>query len=98
MKEICIPIPYLKDQEIADVEVTLAGKKIRYNFRVESFPWELGNEFAQLADPLEKSLARIYKLKNSIESYDRSWELIQIFNPDEHSDHIHVLYRKKILE
>jgi hypothetical protein len=95
MKEICIPIPNLKDQEIAEVEVSLAGQKIRYHFRVESFPWEENNEFSILKDPLEKSLARIYKLKSVIEQYDKDWELIQIFNPDEHADHIHVLYRKK---
>lgn len=96
MKEICIPIPYLKNQEIAEVEVLVAGQKLRYHFRVESFPWEENNEFSILIDPLEKSLARIYKLKSAIEHYDKDWELIQIFNPDEHADHIHVLYRKKI--
>jgi hypothetical protein len=98
MKEICIPIPFLKDSEVAEVEVTVAGKKIRVDFRVESFPWEAENEFSSLTDPLEKSLARIYKLKSAIENYDKAWELIQIFNPDEHADHIHVLYRKKINE
>jgi hypothetical protein len=96
MKEICIPIPYLKDQEIAEVVVAVAGQKIRYNFRVESFLWESENEFSYLSDPLERSLARIYRLKSAIEGYDKDWELIQIFNPDEHSDHIHVLYRKKL--
>jgi hypothetical protein len=94
MKEICIPIPYLKDQDIAEVVVSIAGKKIKYNFRVESFLWEANNEFSYLSDPLERSLARIYRLKNAIEGYDKDWELIQIFNPDEHADHIHVLYRK----
>jgi hypothetical protein len=96
MKEICIPLPNLKDDEVAEVEVFVAGKKIRYDFRVESFPWEVENEFSSLIDPLEKSLARIYKLKSAIEYYDKEWELIQIFNPDEHADHIHVLYRKKL--
>lgn len=96
MKEICIPIPYLKEQEIADVEVSLAGHKIRYNFRVESFPWEVEDEFASLTDPLERSLARIYRLKSAIDNYDKEWELIQIFNPDENADHIHILYRKKM--
>jgi len=96
MKEICIPIPYLKDNEVAEVEVIVAGKKIRFDFRVESFPWEVENEFSSLADPLERSLARIYKLKRAIDEYSKEWELIQIFNPDEHSDHIHVLYRKKL--
>ena len=96
MKEICIPIPYLKEKEIAEVEVLLAGKKIQYDFRVESFPWEEENEFSTLSDPLEQSLARIYRLKSAIDGYDKDWELIQIFNPDEHADHIHVLYRKKM--
>jgi hypothetical protein len=96
MKEICIPIPNLKDDEVAEVEVVVAGNKLRYDFRVESFPWEVENEFSSLIDPLEKSLARIYKLKSAIEYYDKEWELIQIFNPDEHADHIHVLYRKKL--
>lgn len=96
MKEICIPIPYLKEQQVAQVEVTLQGEKLRYNFRVESFPWEVSNEFSTLSDPLERSLARIYKLKSAIENYDKEWELIQIFNPDEHADRIHVLYRKKL--
>ena len=96
MKEICIPLPNLKDQEIADVEVTVAGQKLRYSFRIESFPWEQGNEFSSLTDPLERSLARIYKLKGAIENYDKDWELIQIFNPDGHAEHIHVLYRKRI--
>jgi len=96
LKEICIPIPYLKDNEVAEVEVLLAGKKIRYDFRVESFPWEVENEFSHLSDPLERSLARIYRLKSAIESYNQDWDLIQIFNPDENADHIHVLYRKKL--
>jgi hypothetical protein len=96
MKEICIPIPYLKDNDVAEVEVVVAGKKIKYDFRVESFPWEVENEFSSLADPLERSLARIYKLKDAIQGYSKDWELIQIFNPNEHADHIHVLYRKKL--
>ena len=95
MKELCIPIPYLKEQEVAEVEVTLSGKKLRYSFRVESFPWEVGEEFARLKDPLERSLARIYRLKSAIEDYDREWELMQIFNPEEDAVHIHVLYRKR---
>jgi hypothetical protein len=96
MKEICIPIPFLKNNEIAEVDVKVGGQQLQYNFRLESFPWEEKNEFSSLTDPLELSLARIYKLKSAIEGYDKDWELIQIFNPDEHADHIHVLYRKKL--
>ena len=96
MKEICIPIKFLHEKDIAEVEVRLSDQNVKYNFRVASFPWEVNNEFASLKDPLERSLARIYKLKSAIENYDRDWELIQIYNPDDHADHIHVLYRKKV--
>jgi hypothetical protein len=96
MREICIPIPYLKGKEIADVQVTVAGQQLRYQFRVESFPWEVPGEFSGLTDPIGQSLARIHRLKESIDGYDPNWELIQIFNPDENADHIHVLYRKKV--
>jgi hypothetical protein len=96
MKELCIPVPYLKENEKAEVEVTLKGRRLKYDFRVESFPWEAEDEFASISDPVGRSLARIYRLKRAIESYDKSWELIQIFNPNENADHVHVLYRKKI--
>jgi hypothetical protein len=96
MKELCIPIPYLKEDEKAEVEVTLKGRKLKYDFRVESFPWETDDELSILKDPIERSLARIYRLKRAIESYDKSWELIQIFNPAENADHVQVLYRKKL--
>jgi hypothetical protein len=95
MKELCIPIPYLMENEIAEVEVNLKGRKLKYDFRVESFPWEAEDEFSSLTDPIERSLARIYRLKRAIESYNKNWELIQIFNPGENADHVHVLYRKK---
>lgn len=96
MKELCIPVPYLNESEKAEVEVTLQGRKLKFDFRVESFPWEADDELSSLTDPLEQSLARIYRLKKVIESYDKSWELIQIFNPSENADHVQVLYRKKI--
>ena len=96
MRELCIPVPFLKEDEKAEVEVTLQGRRLKYDFRVESFPWEAEDEFSPLTDPIERSLARIYRLKKAIESYDKSWELIQIFNPAENADHVHVLYRKKI--
>jgi len=96
MKELCIPVPYMKEDEKAEVEVTLQGRKLKYDFRVESFPWEVEDELSSLTEPLERSLARIYRLKKAIEGYDNSWGLIQIFNPSENADHVQVLYRKKI--
>ena len=95
MKDICVPIPDFKEDQIADVEITTGGKKIKYNFRVESFPWDVEDELSVADDNISKSLARIARLKQSIETYDPAWQLIQIFNPSENSKHIQVLYRKK---
>ncbi len=95
MNELCIPVTGLTDNDIAEVTVSIKGKKIKYDFRIESFPWETDELLASVNDPLVLSLGKIYKLKQTIESYDKDWELIQIFNPSEGSDHVHVLYRKK---
>ncbi len=95
MKEISIPIPDITENETADVEVNVKGRKLKYKFRVVSFPWEDDSELPEAKDPLSKSLVRIYRLKERIESYDKNWELIQIYKPSKSADHIHILYRKK---
>ena len=95
MKEIVIPIPDITENETAEVEVNVKGRKLKYNFRVVSFPWEEETELSDIKDPLSLSLARIYRLKKRIENYDKKWELIQIYKPSRNADHIHILYRKK---
>ncbi|MBN2212662.1 MAG: hypothetical protein JW723_00330 [Bacteroidales bacterium] len=95
MNELCVPVTGITGDDVAEVTVTIKGKKIKYDFRIESFPWETDETLANIKDPLLISLGRIYRLKQAIESYDKNWELIQIFNPSEGSDHVHVLYRRK---
>lgn len=95
MKDICVPIPDLKDNQIAQLEVTVGQEKLKYEFRVESFLWETEEDLNRHNDHVSHSLARITRLKNAIESYDKSWELIQIFTPSENSKFIQVLYRKR---
>lgn len=96
MKEICIPISNLGDDEIADVVVTIGGKKMSYSFRVESFPWSINSEQSSLDDDaIHASFEQITQLRNSLANYDSGWELIQIFTPRAGASHIQVLYRKK---
>ncbi len=95
MKELCVPVPDLTGDDLAEITVLVKGKMIKYDYRIESFPWEADDDLSQDKDPLVRSLARIYRLKYAIESYDPSWELIQIFNPVGNSTHVQVLYRKK---
>lgn len=103
MKELCIPVPDMGENEIAELLLTVGNKQIKYHFRVESFPWEIADntiDKAQYDTEIEaqnaEALIRINKLKNAIKNYDKNWELIQIFTPPEKAKHIQILYRKKM--
>lgn len=95
MKDLCVPIPNFGEAEFAEIELRVGEKKVNYNYRVVSFPWDEEEDRSHYEDELSLSLARVQRLKKSIESYDKSWELIQIFNPLESAKYIQVLYRKK---
>ncbi|MFC2083443.1 hypothetical protein ACFLS9_00145 [Bacteroidota bacterium] len=93
MKEVCIPIPHFGEQQIAEVEVTVNGKKKQYNFRIESFPWSVNPD--EVTDTVSQTEVRINNLRNMLDNYDNGWELVQIFTPRENSDHIQVLFRQR---
>jgi hypothetical protein len=95
MKDLCVPIPNFGEDEIADIELRVGEQKVSYSFRVESFPWEVDDELSVSNDDVSASLARIYRLKRAIEGYDKDWELIQIFTPNDDARYIQVLYRKR---
>jgi hypothetical protein len=95
MKDLCVPIPHFGEDEIADIDLRVGDQKISYSFRVESFPWEVEDELSVTDDDVSASLARIYRLKRAIEGYDRDWELIQIYTPNENARYIQVLYRRR---
>ncbi len=95
LKDLCIPIPGFGENEVAELYLKVGDKKISYDFRVESFPWDIEDELSSNSDDVSKSLARISRLKKSIEEYDKSWELIQIYTPATDSKYIQVLYRKR---
>ncbi|MBN1989305.1 MAG: hypothetical protein JW783_07920 [Bacteroidales bacterium] len=97
MREICIPIANFGEDEIADVTLTVGGRKVSYSFRVESFPWTFPGE-VPISDTDEgghATLAQIIALRIAIEQYDKGWELVQIYTPPRGASHIQVLYRKK---
>ena len=95
MKDLCIPVPGFQENEIAELHLKVGDRKISFDFRVESFPWDVDDELNGDADDLTRSLARITRLKNALKSYDKSWEVIQIFTPKEDAHFIQVLYRQK---
>jgi hypothetical protein len=95
MREICIPIPTIVDNKPVDIEIKTSGNEKLIQFRIESFPFIDENEQYKEKEDKETSGGRIIKLKKIIESYDKSWELIQIFAPLNNSKFIQVLFRKK---
>ncbi|MCD6596358.1 MAG: hypothetical protein J7L04_01645 [Bacteroidales bacterium] len=95
MRELCVPVFGLDENENAEILLKVSGKKIQYNFRIVSFKWDDDDDLSQANDEISISLARIARLSNAIKSYDKAWELIQIFNPSENAKFIQVLYRKK---
>ena len=95
MKELCVPIPHFEEKESAEILIKVGDEMISYSFRVVSFLWEVKDEFSNGEDELSKSLARITRLKKSINSYDKDWELIQIYTPLDEARFIQVLYRQR---
>jgi hypothetical protein len=88
MRDISIPLPDFWDQQIAEIEVKINGKKRQYNYRVESFRWEPDDAIWSVNE-------RINRLRENINSYDKSWQLIQIFKPHDDSKFVQVLFRQK---
>ena len=97
MKEICIPIPNFWEDQIADVTLTVGGRKVSYSFRVESFPWALpdGEPVNDTDEGAHATMEQIIALRVAIEQYDKNWELVEIYTPPRAASHIQVLYRKK---
>ena len=96
MQEVCIPLPRLNVQQAAEVAVSLEGRTRKLNYRVEAFDW--GDTTSDMLAGESSRLQvgeRIERLRHKIESYDRNWELIQIFNPKPRDNSILVMFRQR---
>jgi hypothetical protein len=93
MRELCIPLPIDIGSKLAEVEVKIGKINLKFQFRLESFPWEVDDR--DVKDGITEDLLKIYKLKKTIADYDNDWELIQIYTPAENSKIIQILFRKK---
>ena len=85
MKEICLPFTGIADNESAEVIVKSQDSEKTWKYRVVSFNIKSNN-----TDVIIK------ELREKIRLYDPAWELIQIFDTSEGTEHVHVLYRKII--
>ncbi|MEN8118998.1 MAG: hypothetical protein ABFS35_01565 [Bacteroidota bacterium] len=96
MREINIPLPNINDEDHVEIEISVGKQDRKHYYRLESVPWETDLTRSKSIKKELSSSERVEKLKKAIESYDKSWELIQIFAPLEKSLNIHILYRKKL--
>lgn len=96
MKDISVPIPGFHENDQAEISVKVGGKSLQIDYRIVSLPWEEEEDRNHYKDELSLSLARISRLKNAIENYDKTWELVQIYNPSENAKSIQVLYRRRM--
>jgi len=94
MKDITLPLPDFLEEQIAEVEVKINGKKRKYNFRIESFSWDVNSTKSESSDHDEIS-SKIENLKQQLDNYNSDWELIQIFTPREDAKNIQILFRQK---
>lgn len=93
MREICLPLPEITGDQPVEIEIKSTGKENIIQFRIVSFPFKEKNIQDDISGKTTKE--HINNLKNIIESYDKSWELLQIFAPLNNSKYIQVLFRKK---
>ncbi len=84
MKEVVILIPDLEPEQNVEIDVRINGRKNTLQYRVELVTWE-GTSPA----PDEK----FYRLKHTIEHYDKNWELVEIGVPD--ASGVPLMFRKR---
>lgn len=89
--DVILPVPVFKDNEITEITLRCGQFKEKYQYRIESFGWDDLKE-----EDSDEVFSKLDTLELAISGYDRSWELIQIYSPDEKTKSVRVLYRKKV--
>lgn len=74
MPIVAIELPPVDTEDTVEVELTINGVKRKMTYRVELFNW---------ADYVENGDDRVTCLKRMIDTYDKSWRLVQIGVPTE---------------
>lgn len=74
MSTVSIALPPIEADSSVDIEVSVNGRKRKYSYRIEVFRW---------SDSCRPSEHRAECLRRMVESYDKSWQLMQIGAPTE---------------
>ena len=92
MNAVCVPLLGLAADETALVEVTVAGKKQKFNYKIESFAW---GEVQVEDGESRASSSQIENLQGQLADYASNWELVQIYQPKVGDERIQVLMRQR---
>ncbi len=88
MEDICIPVPDISGGSNAEITVQLPNNGGEVKYRLEAFI--CGKESGEN----ESSNEEVFRtLKNFVDNYDKSWELIQLFAPIGKEKNVKVLYK-----
>ena len=77
-----IEIPEINEEQDIEIEVRVNGVKKNYNYKVEIFYWD------DCANPSN----RVECIREMVNSYDKSWELIHLGLPTE--EYMPITFRK----
>ena len=89
MKEINLPYTGIADNDNVEVTVRNCTNNQEWQYRIESLKLEIDNSKDK------GKTGRIERLLKYIKSYDKGWELLNIFNTEKPDGCIHLLYRKQ---
>jgi hypothetical protein len=89
MKEIILPYTGIAEDDKVEVIVRNCTSNKEWQYRIESL--KIGN----VGLKVNNKTSRVKRLINYIQSYDSSWELLNIFNTEKPDGCIHILYRKQ---
>ena len=84
MESLAIQIPTITGEQEIEVDVKINGVKKKYHYRIEIFFWE---------DCKTPSDNRAECIKEMVEGYDSSWELIHIGLPTD--EFIPITFRQR---
>lgn len=90
MEDICIPVPDITGGTNAEITVQLPNNKGVIKYRLEAFI--CGEDSGKKESSNEEVFST---LKNFVDNYDKSWELIQLFAPIGKEKNVKVLYKMR---
>lgn len=96
--ELEIPVPYASEDDLEGLTVLLSKGKEAYEYRLETFPWNLDSQTLLAMFQGNSPLEKLIRLKKALDDFEEGWQLVKILTPGDQSNEIKVIYRKHITD